>query len=63
MTVRVFDENQKRNKWQLRKIEKLIADRDGIIRRAEVKIIDQSKKLAVIMRPLQKLFPLKKNEN
>ena len=34
-----------------------------MIRGAEVKVPEQNKKLTVIMRPLQKLFPLEMNEN
>ena len=59
----VLDENQKRNKWQLGNIEKLTTGKDAIIRRAEVKVAEQNKKPTIIMRPLQKLFPLKMHEN
>ena len=61
--VTVLDESQKRNKWQLGKIEKLIAGKDGIIRGAEVKAAEQNKKRTVITRPLQKFFPLEMKEN
>ena len=60
--VTILDGNQKRNKWQLRKIEKLVAGKDGIIRGAEVKVLQQNKK-PTVMRPLQRLFPLEMNEN
>ena len=61
--VTVLGEYQKRDKWQLGKIEKIIAGRDGIIRGAEVKVTEQNKKRTVLIRPLQKLFPLEMNEN
>ena len=61
--VTVLGEYQKRDKWQLGKIEKTIAGRDGIIRGAEVKVTEQNKKRTVLIRPLQKLFPLEMNEN
>ena len=61
--VTVLDENQKANKWQLGKIEKLIASKDRIIRGAEVKVAEQNKKPTVVIRPPQKLFPLKMKEN
>ena len=61
--VTVLDENQKRNKWRLGKIEKLIAGKDGMIRGAKVKVAEQNKKPTVIMRPLQKLFLLEIKEN
>ena len=61
--ITVLDENQKRNKWQSGKIEKLITVKNGIIRAAEVKVAEQNNKPTVIMRPLQKLFSLKMNEN
>ena len=47
--ITVLDENQKRNKWPLGKIEKLITGKDGIIRGAEVKVAEQNKKPTVIM--------------
>ena len=59
----VLNENQKMNKWRLGKIEKLIAGKDSITRRAEVKVAEHNEKPTVIMRPLQKLFPLEMNEN
>ena len=58
----VLDENQRRNKWWLGQIEKLIACKDGIIR-AEVKAAGKNKKPTIIMRPLQKHFPLEMKEN
>ena len=61
--VIVLDGNQKRNKWRLGKIEKLIAGKNRIIRGAEVKVAEQNKKPIAIMRPLQKLFPLEMKEN
>ena len=61
--VTILDENQKRNKWRLGKIEKLIAGKDRVIRGAEVKVAEQNKKPTVIMRPLLKLFPLEMKEN
>ena len=61
--VIVLDDNQKRNKWRLGKIEKLIAGKDGIIRGTELKVAEQNKKPIVIMRPLQKLFPREIKEN
>ena len=61
--VTILDENQNRNKWWLGKIEKLITGKDGIKRGAEVKIAEQNKKPTVIMRRLQKLFPLEVNAN
>ena len=61
--VTILDENQKKNKWRLGKIEKLIAGKDGIIRGEEAKVAEQNKKPTVIMRPLQKLCPLEKKEN
>ena len=61
--VTILDGNQKGNKWQLGKIEKLIGGKDKIIRGAEVKVLEQNKKPTVIMRPLQRLFPLEMNEN
>ena len=61
--ITVLDENQKRNKWQSGKIEKLITVKNGIIRAAEVTAVEQNNKPTVIMRPLQKLFSLKMNEN
>ena len=42
---------------------KLIAGQDGTIRGTEVKAADQNKKHRVIMRSLQKLFPLEMKEN
>ena len=59
----VLDENQKRNKWRLGKIQKLIAGKDRILRGAEVKVVEQNKKHTVIMRPLQKLFSLQMKDN
>ena len=59
----VLNENQKRNKWRLGKIEKLIAGKESITRRAEVKVEEHNEKPTVMMRPLQKLFPLEMNEN
>ena len=47
--ITILDENQKRNKWRLGKIEKLITGKDGIIRGAEVKVAEQNKKPTVIM--------------
>ena len=61
--ITILDENQKRNKWQLGKIEKLKTGKDGIIRAAEVTVAEQNNKPTVIMRLLQKLFPLEMNEN
>ena len=61
--VTILDENQKRNKWWLQKIEKCIGGKDGIRRRAEVKVAEQNGKTTVIMRPLQKLFLLEMKEN
>ena len=61
--VTALDENQNRNKWRFEKIEKLIAGKNGITRGAEVKVTEQNKKPAVIMRPLQKLYLLEMNEN
>ena len=59
--ITILDE--KRNKWRLGKIEKLTAGKGTIIRRAEVKVAKQNKKPTVIMRSLQKLFPLEMNKN
>ena len=47
--ITVLDENQKKNKWRLGKIEKLITGKDGIIRGAEVKVAEPNKKPVVIM--------------
>ena len=61
--VTALDENQNRNKWRFEKIEKLIAGKNGITRGAEVQVTERNKKPTVIMRPLQKLYPLEMNEN
>ena len=55
--VLVHEENVKRNRWRLGKIEEVVRGHDGIIRGAVLKTYRDGK-TGQIRRPLQKLYPL-----
>ena len=59
----IHEENVRRVKWKLGRIEKLIEGKDGAIRGAVVrKLTDKGGKCTEIRRPIQKLYPVELSE-
>ena len=57
--VYVYDEKIKRQLWKIERIIELLPGRNGQVRSAIVRTMDTSKKPVKVIRPVQKLIPLK----
>lgn len=58
--VLIHDEDHPRIFWKMGKIEDLIKGADGVVRGA---IVRSGSKLALLKRPIQRLFPLEVSSN
>ena len=47
-----------RLRWRMGKVDKLAPGRDGVVRAAELTILDKSQRSIRVKRPVQKLYPL-----
>ena len=55
--VLIKEDNLKRNQWKMGLVKKFIQGKDGVVRRAKVRISSKGKE-ETLNRPLQRLFPL-----
>ena len=56
------EDNVKRNKWKLGRIEELVRGVDGVVRGARVKTSNEKGVKGAVNRPIQKLYPLEIRE-
>ena len=59
--VIVQDDNQKRGKWKLAVVERLIEGKDGVMRGAKIKLMGKGKPVR-IERPVTTCYPLEISE-
>lgn len=56
--VHIYEDNQKRNRWPLGVIKRVIKTSEGEICRTQMRIVEKNKKPVTISRPVKKLYPL-----
>lgn len=56
--VIIHQDDKRRHLWKLGRVVKLLANSEGVVRGAKVRVHEQGKRAVEIDRPLQKLFPL-----
>ena len=47
-----------RVRWKMGKVDKLLSGKDGLVRAAELTLLDKSQRITRTKRPIQKLYPL-----
>ncbi|XP_065060233.1 uncharacterized protein LOC135687567 [Rhopilema esculentum] len=61
--VHIFRDKVPKHTWAMGKVVKLLTGRDGLVRAAEIKTLDKSRRVIYIKRPIQRLYPLEVNAN